>query len=142
VCHKLSERTTSIGKVFSSAGALNPQVYIHFSVSDRFITQSLNSSLTDSSQAFENTFTSKFVFSSTAPLSDKGERTIFLNVGLLSSIFTVTSLDSQIMFSSESSVNAFSIFSHVISPSISFSNIQSELEVVVNSVLLFNSILI
>jgi hypothetical protein len=74
-------------------------------------------------------------------LSERGERTIFLNLGLLSSIFIITSLDSHIIFSSESRVKACNIFFHVRRESISFSNIQSVFEVVVNSSLLFNLIL-
>jgi len=140
VCPKLSDITTSIGKDFFSFGALKFPVYIQSSVSDKLITQSLNNNFTDLSFLFEKTFTSILVFSSILQLSERGERIIFLNLGLLSSILIITSLDSQIIFSSASSVNACNTFFQVNNHSISFSKIQSELEVVVNSSLLFSLI--
>jgi len=100
----------------------------------------LNNIFADFNHLLANTFTSIFVHSSTVPDSDKGDNVIFLNFGFASSIFIVTSLDSQIIFSSLSSMYAFKIFSHVANQSTSFSNIQSEFEVVLNSFVLFNFI--
>jgi hypothetical protein len=115
-------------------------VYIQFSVSDKLIIQSLNNNLTDFSSLLAKTFTSILVFSSTFQFSEIGERIIFLNLGVLSSILMITSLDFHIIFSSASNINACNTFFQVSNHLTSFSKIQSELEVVVNSALLFNII--
>jgi hypothetical protein len=117
-------------------------VYIQSSVSDKLIIQLLNNNFTDFNFLLANTLTSILVFSSTSQFSAIGERIIFLNLGLLSSILTITSLDFHIIFSSASNINACNTFFQVDNHLTSFLKIQSELEVVVNSSLLFNFIFI
>jgi hypothetical protein len=140
VCHKLSDITISIGNLFFSLGAFKFPVYIQSSVSDKLIIQSLNNNFTDFNSLLANTFISILVPPSTLQLSERGERIIFLNLGLLLSILIITFLDSQIILSSASRVNACNTFFQVNNHSISFSKIQSELEVVLNSSLLFSLI--
>jgi len=81
------------------------------------------------------------VNSSTEPDSDKGDNIILLKTGLLLSTFIITTDDSQIIFSSESKTYALKVFSQFFRFSISFSNIQSEFEVVVRFFVLLTSIL-